>query len=154
MLFAILTAAILWLLFRLAAHKQQEQALYEQELDELRQELQLLQRENEFLAQMEARLIPRLLAHFSDYQDYLITQQMPTRKKQPMQIKIARPTYWQPENEPESIEQPETWQLESNPAQWELELAALRAARQDAPQWDEWQKKRQPEKAAYPQVST
>ncbi|EEP67750.1 hypothetical protein [Kingella oralis] len=154
MLFAILTAAILWLLFRLAAHKQQEQALYEQELDELRQELQLLQRENEFLAQMEARLIPRLLAHFSDYQDYLITQQIPTRKKQPMQIKIARPTYWQPENEPESIEQPETWQLESNPAQWELELAALRAARQDAPQWDEWQKKRQPEKAAYPQVST
>lgn len=150
MLFAILTAAILWLLFRLAAHKQQEQALYEQELDELRQELQLLQRENEFLAQMEARLIPRLLAHFSDYQDYLITQQIPTRKKQPMQIKIARPTYWQPE----SIEQPETWQLESNPAQWELELAALRAARQDAPQWDEWQKKRQPEKAAYPQVST
>ena len=141
MLFAILTAAILWLLFRLAAHKQQEQALYEQELDELRQELQLLQRENEFLAQMEARLIPRLLAHFSDYQDYLITQQIPTRKKQPMQIKIARPTYWQPENEPESIEQPETWQLESNPAQWELELAALRAARQDAPQWDEWQKK-------------
>ena len=103
---------------------------------------------------MEARLIPRLLAHFSDYQDYLITQQIPTRKKQPMQIKIARPTYWQPENEPESIEQPETWQLESNPAQWELELAALRAARQDAPQWDEWQKKRQPEKAAYPQVST
>lgn len=154
MLFAILTAAILWLLFRLAAHKQQEQALYEQELDELRQELQLLQRENEFLAQMEARLIPRLLAHFSDYQDYLITQQIPTRKKQPMQIKIARPTYWQPENEPESIEQPETWQLESNPAQWELELAALRAARQDAPQWGEWQKKRQPEKAAYPQVST
>ena len=154
MLFAILTAAILWLLFRLAAHKQQEQALYEQELDELRQELQLLQRENEFLAQMEARLIPRLLAHFSDYQDYLITQQIPTRKKQPMQIKIARPTYWQPENDPESIEQPETWQLESNPAQWELELAALRAARQDAPQWDEWQKKRQPEKAAYPQVST
>lgn len=136
---AILTAAILWLLFRLAAHKQQEQALYEQELDELRQELQLLQRENEFLAQMEARLIPRLLAHFSDYQDYLITQQMPTRKKQPMQIKIARPAYWQPENEPESIGPPETWQPEN--AQWELELAALRAARQDAPQWDEWQKK-------------
>ena len=105
------------------------------ELDELRQELRLLQRENEFLAQMEARLIPRLLAHFSDYQDYLITQQMPTRKKQPMQIKIARPAYWQPE----SIEQPETWQPEK--AQWELELAALRAACQDAPQWDEWQKK-------------
>ena len=139
MLFAILTAAILWLLFRLAAHKQQEQALYEQELDELRQELQLLQRENEFLAQMEARLIPRLLAHFSDYQDYLITQQMPTRKKQPMQIKIARPAYWQPE----SIEQPETWQPEN--AQWELELAALRAAKMPHNGMN-GKKKRQPEK--------
>ena len=150
-LFIAAFSSTLWLLFR-AAHRKQQENEQANELDELRQELQLLQRENEFLAQMEARLIPRLLAHFSDYQDYLITQQIPTRKKQPMQIKIARPTYWQPENEPESIEQPETWQPEN--AQWELELAALRAARQDAPQWDEWQKKRQPEKAAYPQVST
>ena len=133
-LFIAALSSVLWLLFRAAHHKAQENE-QANELDELRQELQLLQRENEFLAQMEARLIPRLLAHFSDYQDYLITQQMPTRKKQPMQIKIARPTYWQPE----SIEQPETWQPEN--AQWELELAALRAARQDAPQWDEWQKK-------------
>ncbi|WP_325198044.1 hypothetical protein [Kingella oralis] len=131
-LFIAAFSSTLWLLFR-AAHRKQQENEQANELDELRQELQLLQRENEFLAQMEARLIPRLLAHFSDYQDYLITQQMPTRKKQPMQIKIARPAYWQPENEPESIEQPETWQPEN--AQWELELAALRAARQDAPQW-------------------
>lgn len=127
-LFIAALSSTLWLLFR-AAHRKQQENEQANELDELRQELQLLQRENEFLAQMEARLIPRLLAHFSDYQDYLITQQMPTRKKQPMQIKIARPAYWQPE----SIEQPETWQPEN--AQWELELAALRAARQDAPQW-------------------
>jgi len=133
-LFIAALSSVLWLLFRAAHHKAQENE-QANELDELRQELQLLQRENEFLAQMEARLIPRLLAHFSDYQDYLITRQMPTRKKQPMQIKIARPAYWQPE----SIEQPETWQPEN--AQWELELAALRAACQDAPQWDEWQKK-------------
>ena len=131
-LFIAAFSSTLWLLFR-AAHRKQQENEQANELDELRQELQLLQRENEFLAQMEARLIPRLLAHFSDYQDYLITQQMPTRKKQPMQIKIARPAYWQPENEPESIEQPETWQPKN--AQWELELAALRAARQDAPQW-------------------
>ena len=131
-LFIAAFSSTLWLLFR-AAHRKQQENEQANELDELRQELQLLQRENEFLAQMEARLIPRLLAHFSDYQDYLITQQMPTRKKQPMQIKIARPAYWQPENEPESIEQPETWQPEN--AQWELELAAIRAARQDAPQW-------------------
>lgn len=124
MLFAILTAAILWLLFRLAAHKQQEQALYEQELDELRQELQLLQRENEFLAQMEARLIPRLLAHFSDYQDYLITQQMPTRKKQPMQIKIAPPTG--------------SLKAQSSPKHGSLKThgrTSRPASRQDAPQW-------------------
>ena len=133
-LFIAALSSVLWLLFRAAHHKAQENE-QANELDELRQELQLLQRENEFLAQMEARLIPRLLAHFSDYQDYLITQQMPTRKKQPMQIKIARPAYWQPENEPESIGPPETWQPENDPAQWELELAALRAARQDAPQW-------------------
>ena len=133
-LFIAALSSVLWLLFRAAHHKAQENE-QANELDELRQELQLLQRENEFLAQMEARLIPRLLAHFSDYQDYLITQQMPTRKKQPMQIKIARPAYWQPE----SIEQPETWQPAN--ARWELELAALRATRQDAPQWDEWQKK-------------
>ncbi len=135
-LFIAALSSVLWLLFRAAHHKAQENE-QANELEALRQELRLLERENEFLAQMEARLIPRLLAHFSDYQDYLITQQMPTRKKQPMQIKIARPAYWQPE----SIEQPETWQPENDPAQWELELAALRAARQDAPQWDEWQKK-------------
>ena len=129
-LFIAALSSVLWLLFRAAHHKAQENE-QANELDELRQELQLLQRENEFLAQMEARLIPRLLAHFSDYQDYLITQQMPTRKKQPMQIKSARPTYWQPE----SIEPPETWQPEN--AQWELELAALRAARQDAPQFED-----------------
>ena len=111
-LFIAVLSSVLWLLFRAAHHKAQENE-QANELDELRQELQLLQRENEFLAQMEARLIPRLLAHFSDYQDYLITQQMPTRKKQPMQIKIARPTYWQPE----STEPPETWQPEN--AQWE-----------------------------------
>ena len=129
-LFIAAFSSTLWLLFR-AAHRKQQENEQANELDELRQELQLLQRENEFLAQMEARLIPRLLAHFSDYQDYLITQQMPTRKKQPMQIKIARPAYWQPE----SIEQPETWQPEND--QWELELAALRAARQDAPQFED-----------------
>ena len=109
-LFIAALSSVLWLLFRAAHHKAQENE-QANELDELRQELQLLQRENEFLAQMEARLIPRLLAHFSDYQDYLITRQMPTRKKQPMQIKIARPAYWQPE----SIEQPETWQPEPRP---------------------------------------
>ena len=145
-LFIAALSSVLWLLFRAAHHKAQENE-QANELDELRQELQLLQRENEFLAQMEARLIPRLLAHFSDYQDYLITQQMPTRKKQPMQIKIARPAYWQPE----SIEQPETWQPEN--AQWELELAALRAAQMPHNGMN-GKKKRQPEKAAYPQVST
>ena len=145
-LFIAVLSSVLWLLFRAAHHKAQENE-QANELDELRQELQLLQRENEFLAQMEARLIPRLLAHFSDYQDYLITQQMPTRKKQPMQIKIARPAYWQPE----SIEQPETWQPEN--AQWELELAALRAAKMPR-NGMHGKKKRQPEKAAYPQVST
>ena len=137
-LFIAVLSSVLWLLFRAAHHKAQENE-QANELDELRQELQLLQRENEFLAQMEARLIPRLLAHFSDYQDYLITQQMPTRKKQPMQIKIARPAYWQPE----SIEQPETWQPEN--AQWELELAALRAAKMPHNGMN-GKKKRQPEK--------
>jgi len=145
-LFIAVLSSVLWLLFRAAHHKAQENE-QANELDELRQELQLLQRENEFLAQMEARLIPRLLAHFSDYQDYLITQQMPTRKKQPMQIKIARPAYWQPE----SIEQPETWQPEN--AQWELELAALRAAKMPHNGMN-GKKKRQTVKNAPPQVST
>lgn len=107
-LFIAALSSVLWLLFRAAHHKQQENE-QENELEALRQELRLLERENEFLAPMEARLIPRLLDHFSDYQDYLITQQMPTRKKQPMQIKIARPAYWQPENPENNLtEMPET----------------------------------------------